>query len=209
MDTVSSTAARMGRSRHRGAFAAAAFSLLATGCTMCPDPFDYTGPVPNGAVSQNDFAARSNSILPVRATPLPWPPIVESAPRRPTPAEHAEGDEGAMVATVSPLDPVDDSGLVSVLEASLTAPAEAGSAALDGAQEPAGQHADDPGAMEIGSAAPARALWPISSRRMARTPSADEALKGVSAADEEPHARGPATILESRLPKESPRILLR
>ncbi|MCY3016774.1 MAG: hypothetical protein NT171_19040 [Planctomycetota bacterium] len=209
MDTVSSTAARMGRSRHRGAVAAAAFCLLATGCTMCPDPFDYTGPVPNGAVSQNDFAARSNSILPVRATPLPWPPIVESAPRRPTPAENAEGDEGAMIATVSPLDPVDDSGLVSVLEASLTAPAEAGSAALDGAQEPAGQHADDPGATEIGSAAPARALWPISSRRMARTPSADEALKGVSAADEEPHARGPATILESRLPKESPRILLR
>ena len=209
MDTVSSTAARMGRSRHRGAFAAAAFSLLATGCTMCPDPFDYTGPVPNGAVSQNDFAARSNSILPVRATPLPWPPIVESAPRRPTPAENAEGDEGAMVARVSPLDPVDDSDLVSVLEASLTAPAEAGSAALDGAQEPAGQNADDPGATEIGFAAPARALWPVSSRRMARTPSADEALKGASAADEEPQARGPATIIESRLPKESPRILLR
>ena len=132
MDTVSSTAARMGRSRHRGALAAVAFCLLGTGCTMCPDPFDYTGPVANGAVSQNDFAARSNSILPVRATPLPWPPIVDSAPRRPTPAGDAEGDEGAIIATVSPLDPVDDPDLVSVLEASLTAPAEAGSGALDG-----------------------------------------------------------------------------
>ena len=208
MDTVSSTAACMGRSRHRGALAAVAFCLLGTGCTMCPDPFDYTGPVANGAVSQNDFAARSNSILPVRATPFPWPPIVDSAPRRPTPAGDAEGDEGAMIATVSPLDPVDDPDLVSVLEASLTAPAEAGSAALDGAQESAGQYADDAGATEIGSAAPARALWPVSSRRMARTPSA-AALKGVSAADEQPQARGSATILESRLPKESPRILLR
>ena len=209
MDTVSSTAARMGRSRHRGAFAAAAFSLLATGCTMCPDPFDYTGPVPNGAVSQNDFAARSNGILPVRAIPLPWPPIVESAPRRPTPAG-GEGDEGAMIATVSPLDPVDDPDLVSVLEASLTAAAESGSEALDGAQEPtAGQHADDTGGAKIGSAAPARALWPVSSRRIARTPSANKGPEGVSAADEEPQARGPATILESRLPRESPRILLR
>ena len=208
MDTVSSTAARMGRSRHRGALAAVAFCLLGTGCTMCPDPFDYTGPVPNGAVSQNDFAARSNSILPVRATPFPWPPIVDSAPRRPTPAGDAEGDEGAMIATVSPLDPVDDPDLVSVLEASLTAPAEAGSGALDAAQESAGQYADDAGAAEIGSAAPARALWPVSSRRMARTPSA-AALKGVSTADEQPQASAPATILESRLPKESPRILLR
>ena len=204
MDTVSSTAARMGRSRHRGALAAVAFCLLGTGCTMCPDPFDYTGPVANGAVSQNDFAARSNSILPVRATPLPWPPIVDSAPRRPTPAGDAEGDEGAIIATVSPLDPVDDPDLVSVLEASLTAPAEAGSGALDGAQESAGQYADEAGTAEIGSAAPARALWP----RMARTPSA-AALKGVSAADEQPQASAPATILESRLPKESPRILLR
>jgi hypothetical protein len=93
---------------------------------MCPDPFDYTGPVPNGAVSQNDFAARSNGILPVRATPLPWPPIVDSAPRRPTPAGDAEGDEGAMFATASPLDPVDDPDMVSVLEASLTAPADVG-----------------------------------------------------------------------------------
>jgi len=208
MDTVSSIAFRRGRSRHRGALVVAV-CLLGTGCTMCPDPFDYAGPVPNGAVSQNDFAARSNGILPVRATPLPWPPIVDSAPRRPTPAGDAEGDEGAMFATASPLDPVDDPDMVSVLEASLTAPAEAGSGALDGAQEPAGEYADDARATEIGSAAPARALWPVSSKRMARPPSADGSPEGISAADEQPRARGPATILESRLPKESPRILLR
>jgi len=209
MDTVSSTAARMGRSRHRGALAAVAFCLLGTGCTMCPDPFDYAGPVPNGAVSQNDFAARSNGILPVRATPLPWPPIVDSAPRRPTPAGEAEGNEGAMIATASPLDPVDDPDLVSVLEASLTAPAEVGSEALDGAQEPTlgGQHADV--AAEIGSAEPARALWPVSSKRMVPTPSADEGPEGVPGAGDSPQARGAATILESRLPKESPRVLLR
>ncbi|RLS33881.1 MAG: hypothetical protein DWH79_06070 [Planctomycetota bacterium] len=61
--------------------------LMATGCTMCPDPFDYSGPVPNGSVTQNDFAARSNGILPVRATPLPWPPFVQSAPHEPTLAD--------------------------------------------------------------------------------------------------------------------------
>ena len=47
---------------------------------MCPDPFDYSGPVPNGAVSQNDFAARSNGTRPVRATPFPWPPFVDVRP---------------------------------------------------------------------------------------------------------------------------------
>ena len=47
------------------------------GCTMCPDPFDYSGPVPNGSVTQNDFGARSNGILPLLATPSPWPTVVE------------------------------------------------------------------------------------------------------------------------------------
>lgn len=80
------------------AFGAA--SLLGTGCTMCPDPFDYSGPVPNGAVTQNDFAARSNGIRPVRATPLPWPPIVDSS-RQPTPAD---GDGPTLAAAEVPLE---------------------------------------------------------------------------------------------------------
>ena len=50
--------------------------MLSTGCTMCPDPYDYSGPVPNGSPPQNDFRARSNGILPLGAAPTPWPLIV-------------------------------------------------------------------------------------------------------------------------------------
>ena len=94
MDTVNSTAARRVRGTRRGTLAAVAVCLLGTGCTMCPDPFDYAGPVPNGAVAQNDFAARSNGILPVRATPLPWPPIVDSAPVGPRQPGMRRGTKG-------------------------------------------------------------------------------------------------------------------
>lgn len=52
---------------------------------MCPDPYDYSGPVPNGSVPQNDFRARSNGILPLGAAPRPWPPIVR----------HEAGENGA------------------------------------------------------------------------------------------------------------------
>lgn len=57
-------------------FVAAVVLTAATGCTMCPDPYDYSGPVPNGSAPQNDFRARSNGILPIGAAPKPWPPIV-------------------------------------------------------------------------------------------------------------------------------------
>jgi hypothetical protein len=65
---------------------------VSTGCTMCPDPFDYSGPVPNGSAPQNDFWARSNGILPLHAAPRPWPLIVkdqgpESEEGQPTPVE--------------------------------------------------------------------------------------------------------------------------
>ena len=63
-----------------------AVAALLTGCTMCPDPYDYSGPVPNGSSPQNDFRARSNGILPVGAAPVPWPPIVK--------AGGAEGRDG-------------------------------------------------------------------------------------------------------------------
>ena len=56
--------------------AVAAVGLSSVGCTMCPDPFDYSGPVPNGSSPQNDFRARSNGILPLGAAPRPWPLIV-------------------------------------------------------------------------------------------------------------------------------------
>ena len=60
-------------------------ALVAAGCTMCPDPYDYSGPVPNGSAPQNDFQARSNGILPIGAAPKPFPPVVKAAPQ-PAPA---------------------------------------------------------------------------------------------------------------------------
>ncbi|NBX30118.1 hypothetical protein EBR04_06715 [bacterium] len=57
-------------------FVAAVVVAAATGCTMCPDPYDYAGPVPDGSAPQNDFRARSNGILPIGAASKPWPPIV-------------------------------------------------------------------------------------------------------------------------------------
>lgn len=79
---------RMGmQMRGAGAFSAPAWGLLpaflamvVTGCTMCPDPHDYSGPVPNGSPPQNDFRARSNGILPIGAAPHPWPTIVKASP---------------------------------------------------------------------------------------------------------------------------------
>ena len=69
----------------------AAVGLASVGCTMCPDPFDYSGPVPNGSSPQNDFRARSNGILPLGAAPRPWPLIVkdESDPAAPQHDEQA------------------------------------------------------------------------------------------------------------------------
>ena len=110
----------------------AALALLGTGCTMCPDPFDYSGPVPNGSVSQNDFAARSNGIIPVRSTPLPWPPFVDARPGRPTPAEDvdatviaAAGEVPAAVGAESGVTPSDTDAEVAVAEAAMpVSPAE-------------------------------------------------------------------------------------
>ena len=60
-------------------------ALVAAGCTMCPDPYDYSGPVPNGSAPQNDFRARSNGILPIGVTPKPFPTVVKATPQ-PAPA---------------------------------------------------------------------------------------------------------------------------
>jgi len=62
------------------ALTATVLVLVTGGCTMCPSPFDYSGPVPNGSAPQNDFRARSNGILPIGGQPKPWPPVVEAAP---------------------------------------------------------------------------------------------------------------------------------
>lgn len=65
-----------GLPRRTGLCAAGVALVTLAGCTMCPDPHDYSGPVPNGSVPQNDFRARSNGIAPIDAAPRPWPPIV-------------------------------------------------------------------------------------------------------------------------------------
>jgi hypothetical protein len=75
-------------SRPGVAWAATLLVAVTTGCTMCPDPFDYSGPVPNGSAPQNDFCARSNGILPLNAAPRPWPLIVKDQ-EQPTPVEPA------------------------------------------------------------------------------------------------------------------------
>lgn len=57
----------------------AVLAVACCGCTMCPDCYDYSGPVPNGSAPQNDFRARSNGILPIGASPHPWPTIVKDS----------------------------------------------------------------------------------------------------------------------------------
>ena len=79
--------------------AAAAILAGVAGCTMCPDPHDYSGPVPNGSAPQNDFRVRSNGILPIGATPPPWPTVVKAGAARP----QAEPADAAGVADAEPL----------------------------------------------------------------------------------------------------------
>ena len=81
-----------------GRFATMVAAALLTGCTMCPDPYDYSGPVPNGSSPQNNFRARSNGIHPIGAAPVPWPPIVKASGTEgrdgPLLAGHQSGHEG-------------------------------------------------------------------------------------------------------------------
>lgn len=63
--------------------ALASAALLFTGCTMGPNPFDYSGPVPNGSSPQNDFRARSNGVIPIGGHARPWPPVVQNDAEEP------------------------------------------------------------------------------------------------------------------------------
>jgi hypothetical protein len=72
----------------------AAAAGLAAGCTICPDPYDYSGPVPNGSAPQNDFRARSNGIIPIGLAPRPWPPIVKR--------DQASGESTTAIAQATP-----------------------------------------------------------------------------------------------------------
>lgn len=72
---------------------AAVALALAAGCTICPDPFDYSGPVPDGSAPQNDFRARANGIANPGSHPVPWPPVVRAVPR--------SGDESREITVVA------------------------------------------------------------------------------------------------------------
>jgi hypothetical protein len=77
---------------------------------MCPDPFDYSGPVPNGSPPQNDFRARSAGILPLGAAPRPWPQVVRAG-------ASAAGDAADATVLGEPATPP----TVSVLQTAVTA----------------------------------------------------------------------------------------
>jgi hypothetical protein len=67
-----------GGSRKSAALAlTGALGFMLSGCTMCPELYDYSGPVPNGSAPQNDFRARSNGVAPIGNAPRPWPPLVK------------------------------------------------------------------------------------------------------------------------------------
>lgn len=108
---------------------AACAVLLMAGCTMCPDPYDYSGPVPNGSTPQNDFRARSNGILPIGTASKPFPTVVKAGPQ-PVPAaapvvEHpvvaeAEDDVLRLTAEVPVIPEVDaDDGTAPETEATV------------------------------------------------------------------------------------------
>lgn len=91
----------------------AAVLMTASGCTICPSPYDYSGPVPNGSVTQNDFCARSGGTRPLRAAPLVWPQVVQSeetpggAPGNMLePGGPENGDDSVLIASTAQ----DDSG---------------------------------------------------------------------------------------------------
>lgn len=127
-----------------GRLAVVTIAAAVSGCTMCPDPYDYSGPVPNGSAPQNNFRARSNGILPLGASPRPWPPLVDAGGsghghqagcrcgRRhgtPTLADPA-------VTQAAALEPIADTGEpTSVLVASVTESEGAGGAAAFAASD--------------------------------------------------------------------------
>jgi len=114
--------------------------VAVSGCTICPDPFDYSGPVPNGSAPQNDFRARSNGIAPTGGVPRPWPPVVQAAPdanEQGAPVVVANATDPAEVAPAAEAaDGVGDAN-VRPTAAEATADASAGTSTTDAVAEPA------------------------------------------------------------------------
>lgn len=141
--------------RSRWAGVAVMVGLTATvGCTMCPDPYDYSGPVPNGSAPQNDFRVRSNGIIPTGAATKPWPPVVKSVmPQRDAPVPEPLPDDEPLVADagVAPA-PADEMDVVrlSTQDAVVDAPTgaavvAAGDTGVEAAEQrvPAADHGGD------------------------------------------------------------------
>jgi len=177
--------------------------LSTTGCTMCPDPFDYDGPVPNGSVAQNDFAARSQGILPVRATQLPWPPIVDAKPAVPTPADDPAGSsEPEKLATTprSPIEVVADNG--AVLEVTLE------EAVVDG-RVPLGAIGELPGGVDSSADESAVTGGDRPSDRQWQSFLQRHKSGHPATVSDDSEAPPEGVILESRLPKDIPSVLIR
>jgi hypothetical protein len=136
------------------AYASAAVTVA--GCTMCPSPYDYSGPVPNGSAPQNDFRARSNGILPLDAAPKPFPSVVKAAPQ-PTPAApkveqplvaEAE-DEVLRLSAEAPVPEADTDEPGAAAGEVEDAPAPAGDVAADAAGQPVVDEAEAPPAAPV------------------------------------------------------------
>lgn len=87
---------------------------FAGGCTICPSPFDYSGPVPNGSVTQNDFCARSGGTRPLRSSPLVWPPVVKAECERGIPGMPTELETPQVLVASRTEDPPVESVLTAV-----------------------------------------------------------------------------------------------
>ena len=148
-------------------------ALVAVGCTMCPDPYDYSGPVPNGSAPQNDFRARSNGILPIGATPKPYPTVVKAAPQpAPVPAPVVEKpvmaeaeDDVLRLSAEAPVVAESDADEVPVPTADATAenaPPSDGEVAVDAAGAVVQGEATDPQpAPVVAEAAPEATPQPV------------------------------------------------
>jgi len=127
----------------RSAWAAAMFVCAAAfsgGCRMCPDPFDYSGPVPNGSSPQNDFRARSNGIRPLLAAPRPWPPVVQAEPEV---APDDAGDGPAVTSVLVAAAAADEGRIVPVVREALEQPAATESGPAERGAAPALERVPD------------------------------------------------------------------
>jgi len=95
-------ASRGRRSLPASVVATASAAALLAGCTICPSPYDYAGPVPNGSAPQFDWRARSGGILPLGAAPRPWPSLVQGAEAdAPVVAEEPVAEDPAVTRTAA------------------------------------------------------------------------------------------------------------